>query len=620
MMMNVRKLVRVAKVADTSSGGLAVSFKRNTVLNTVSRTKLFKEEEKLQKLREDTFSTLAKTLGQKGKKGGLTTLLGVLGIGGAGRAIGRFRGGGGGGLRGGGGAPKLPKGPLAKSLSKFGRIGPLAVASTGLDFFARKQSGQSNLQAGGGALAGLGGFAGGAKLGAMLGTAVMPGVGTAVGGLLGGAVGGLMGGNLFDRLYGQNTLRAGADFRRIQELERTKQGKTLFGENLDKLEKVLDKFETNVNRSKFDEDFEGFIAGRIRRFGEGVKKTVRKTPPAMVRLIDTLFNALIVVEAGATKRVPTVTPSLKLALKNYLMSSKAQKVSKSKFLFSPRESTFLDLSRKAREIKRSLATRLANNPFFNKKGVIVPGQKGVPGLSKKGLQIRENAKFQKSFEKAFKNNPEFQFMDFLKISKLKSPNKLKIELNQVFVNQRSKLLESFKNKKIDQKAFDLKSKQIQKAYLEEVSRVERYENEVRALFNQTKGLKIKKSGTESKKDLMNDIMRNIRTIQKNQVKINKNVLVNEEGGVMSGPDTGYLAVLHGKERIIPEENRYTRSKGQSQGMKQNIFIFQDENNSTDIPTQQNMQTPNTQVVPIFVPADPFDVATKYSELIAKVTV
>ena len=152
-MINVRKLVKVSRLADKESAMLAASFRRNNFGVTISRTKLFKEEEKLQKLREETFSSLAKVLGEK-EKGGLSgALLGVLGIGGAGRVVRRFRGGGGGGLRGGGGVPKLPKGPLAKSLSKFGRIGPLAIASTGLDFFARKQSGQSNLQAGGGALA-----------------------------------------------------------------------------------------------------------------------------------------------------------------------------------------------------------------------------------------------------------------------------------------------------------------------------------------------------------------------------------------------------------------------------------------------------------------------------------
>ena len=177
-MINARKLIKVSQLADKESALLANSFRRNTFANTISRTKLFKEEEKLQKLREDTFSSLAKALGEKDKGGLSGALLGVLGIGGAGRVVRRFGGGGGGGLRGKGGVPKLPKGPLAKSLSKFGRIGPLAIASTGLDFFARKQSGQSNLQATGGALAGLGGFAGGAKLGALLGTAILPGVGT----------------------------------------------------------------------------------------------------------------------------------------------------------------------------------------------------------------------------------------------------------------------------------------------------------------------------------------------------------------------------------------------------------------------------------------------------------
>ena len=54
-------------------------------------------------------------------------------------------------------------------------------------------------------------------------------------------------------------------------------------------------------------------------------------------------------------------------------------------------------------------------------------------------------------------------------------------------------------------------------------------------------------------------------------------------------------------------------------MKQNIIIFQDSNNNNTQP-QQAMQTPETQMVPIILEADPFDVATKYSELIAKVTV
>ena len=88
---------------------------------------------------------------------------------------------------------------------------------------------------------------------------------------------------------------------------------------------------------------------------------------------------------------------------------------------------------------------------------------------------------------------------------------------------------------------------------------------------------------------------------------------------MSGPETGYVAILHGKERIIPEENQYTRSRGAAQNMKTNT-IMMIESNKNQSQGQGLSGTTKTQFMPIFLPADPFDVATKYSELIAKVTV
>ncbi len=557
-MINVKKLVKVSRLADTSSGGLAMMFKRNTLTNTVSRTKLYKEEEKLQKLREDTFSALATTLGEKGKKGGLTTLLGVLGIGGTGRIVRRFGGGrGGGGLRGGGGPPKLPRGPLAKSLSKFGRIGPLALASTGLDFFSRKQSGQSNLQAGGGALAGLGGFAGGAKLGAMLGTAIMPGAGTAVGGLLGGAVGGLMGGNIFDRLYGQNTLGAGADFRRIQELERTRQGRTLFGENLDKLDVVLDKFEATSTRAKFDPSFEEFV-GSISAvlFGVSPKKKASTQTPALMRLIDTLFNAAVVV-------VPVAKPlqlSWKQIAKNLIISKKSRKAS-----------GFLKFSKDASKIKpETLVERMSR--AFNKNF----GKSFKPAYSKKGLEVRTRSEANKIIKQLRKEGIDQRIVDNQIID---ATTTVQGEAAKRVVGQESILEQILRKRKLDK---DL----------------------LKPGFNPI-----------TKKFESNP---NLKNINENK-SLPPNITKNSEGGVIDGPETGYLAVLHGRERVIPEENRYTRSRGQSQGMKQNIIIFQDSNNNNTQP-QQAMQTPETQMVPIILEADPFDVATKYSELIAKVTV
>ena len=552
-MMNVRKLVKVSQLADKESGMLAATIRRNTFTNTVSRTKLFKEEEKLQKIREETFSGLAKALGEKDKDGLSGALLGVLGIGGAGRFVRRFRGGGGGGLRGGGGTPKLPRGPLAKSLSKFGRIGPLAIASTGLDFFARKQSGQSNLQAGGGALAGLGGFAGGAKLGALLGTAILPGVGTAAGGLIGGALGGLLGGNLFDRLYGQNRLRAGADFRRVEEIERTRQQSTLFGENLDKFEIVLDKFEKKAPILKEEDEVQNVIGERIRRFPDGVP--VKNRPNALLSIIDTVLSAAVIAFPPiATKKV-----AIKKVLANVLLSKKARSGSK-----------FLQFSKSASKIKpETLVERMTR--AFNKN--FPKGFK--PALSPKGIKVRQKAEANKILK---------ELRDQKKVDDIinEATSTIQGEAAKRTVGAETLLDKIIKeaglSKNIKKPGFNPKTKK----------------------FIKKENMTFKGEGTSTNKRIPPD-------------------LNNSEGGVMDGPETGYLAVLHGRERIIPEENQYTRSKGTAQNMKTNTIIMMGNNNNQTQP-MPIMTSGQKQMVPIMIPADPFDVASKYSELIAKVTV
>ena len=555
-MINVRKLVKVSRLADKESAMLAASFRRNNFGVTISRTKLFKEEEKLQKLREDTFSSLAKALGEKDKEGLSGALLGVLGIGGAGRVVRRFRGGGGGGLRGSGGVPKLPKGPLAKSLSKFGRIGPLAIASTGLDFFARKQSGQSNLQAGGGALAGLGGFAGGAKLGALLGTAIMPGVGTAVGGFLGGALGGLVGGNLFDRLYGQNRLRAGADFRRVEEIERTRQQSTLFGENLDKFEIVLDKFEKKAPILKEEDEIQNVIGERIRRFPDGVP--VKNRPNALMSIIDTVLSAAVIAFPPiATKKV-----AIKKVLANVLLSKKARSGSQ-----------FLQFSKSASKIKpETLVERMTR--AFNKN--FPKGFK--PALSPKGIKIRQKAEANKILKELKKQN---QVDEIIKNAENTIQGEAAKRNVQREIGELEVLKKLFKKKGLSEDllkpGFNPKTKK----------------------FIKKENMTFKGEGTSTNKRIPPD-------------------LNNSDGGEMTGPETGYLAVLHGRERIIPEENQYTRSKGVSQRVKTNTIMMVENNKGRG--STGMMGSPKSEMVPIFVAPDPFDVATKYSELIAKVTV
>lgn len=130
-----------------------------------------------------------------------------------------------------------------KGLKGVGRVGPLNVLFTGADFLGRKSSGQTNFQAGGGALAGLGGFLGGAKAGALAGGAIgslFGGVGAAPGALIGGFIGGTVGSiaasGLFDRL-------SGADKRRVNEVKRTSPVSKNFNLALTNLDSALDKLE-----------------------------------------------------------------------------------------------------------------------------------------------------------------------------------------------------------------------------------------------------------------------------------------------------------------------------------------------------------------------------------------
>ncbi len=157
----------------------------------------------------------------------------------------------------------------------------LTVAFTGYDFLDRKASGQTNVQAGTGAVAttggAIGGGAAGAKLGALIGSFIVPGAGTVVGGALGGLLGSFIGatagGNIADSITGANE-----ETRRKLELKKLEfqKGSTLFGSALDKFDTVLDKFEKlrqdDFDRTRTrDDDFviparQGGLRGFINRF------------------------------------------------------------------------------------------------------------------------------------------------------------------------------------------------------------------------------------------------------------------------------------------------------------------------------------------------------------------
>ena len=130
----------------------------------------------------------------------------------------------------------------------------LTVAFTGYDFIDRKNRGQTNIQAGAGAVSTSGGAIAGGAAGAAIGTAILPGVGTVIGGILGSFIGASAGGSLSDSITGANS-----DTRRKEEIKKlaTPQA-SLFSGSLDTFDVVLEKFAklraSDFDRSKREDD------------------------------------------------------------------------------------------------------------------------------------------------------------------------------------------------------------------------------------------------------------------------------------------------------------------------------------------------------------------------------
>ena len=174
----------------------------------------------------------------------------------------------------------------------------LTVAFTGYDFLDRKASGQTNVQAGTGAVATTGGAiaggAAGAKLGALIGSFIVPGAGTVVGGALGGILGSFIGatsgGNIADSITGANE-----ETRRKLELKKVdlQKGSTLFGSALDKFDIVLDKFE-KLRQDDFDRtrtrDSDFAIPARRGGLSDFINRFARPKPPGSGTGADTEFD------------------------------------------------------------------------------------------------------------------------------------------------------------------------------------------------------------------------------------------------------------------------------------------------------------------------------------------
>ena len=263
--------------------------KRGDIVTTLENRSLLLKK-KLAKEREESYQSFKNKLDESKRKNKGRNVLATVATGGAGAAVlNRFRprrpsvtSGRSSGLRKFNifrSKPRITGGSrvntnILRGGSKLNSL--LTVAFTGYDFIDRKNRGQTNLQAGAGAVSTSGGAIAGGAAGAAIGTAIFPGVGTVIGGILGSFIGASAGGSLSDSITGAN-----ADKKRKEEIKKlaTPQA-SLFSGSLDTFDVVLEKFAklraSDFDRSKREDDR---IPLAISRREPGKGGTATKLPP-----------------------------------------------------------------------------------------------------------------------------------------------------------------------------------------------------------------------------------------------------------------------------------------------------------------------------------------------------
>ena len=487
-----QKVTKTGNKLERATLFLKSSLKESSAIDRRLEKKSLALKKKIVEDRGRTLKRLASGGRDKGTGGVLGGALNILGLGaGAGGLRMMFRG-----------VRKTPtptkllnvqRGTSISSLGKVGRIGrlarPIAVVGAGLDFVGRKTQGQTNTQAGAGAAGGFAGGLAGAKVGATFGSLAGP-IGSVVGGAGGAIIGSLAGGRAAD-------LFTGANRRRQFEEERVqvRTAESLFSSALDDFDKVLNKFENfTINFEKRRDRPESNLP-RIRNvIPKFVPRSFREKNffDKNKKLLEAL-GFIAISSFAASRGVPTPK---KMPVKIFDARTTAndkvfQKIIKENPNLKdlPLNEQFAGIGRIfMRRLPKSSQqrVRMSTSPFLNKRGTVVPGQKGAPGKIKKKTNIvKRNLKKkeeQKNIEReqTQKIRESIKDMkDFMEKSGFVEPSKLERRATELF-NSDFRDLQIMKSKgQISQAQFDLAVNRLQLNLKITLDRIGQYSDAIR---------------------------------------------------------------------------------------------------------------------------------------------
>ena len=178
---------------------------------------------------------------------------------------------------------------------------------------------------------------------------------------------------------------------------------------------------------------------------------------------------------------------------------------------------FQNISKSAPEIlgvkRKPPKVNFSDLPLKERMRIASINKKNFPKVSREGILTRRNARIKRDLLNLEKKIPEFEIFQFMKKANLKSPTLLKSNLNKAYTKEYQKILKNYKQYKIGVQDMLEQTDDLRKAYKTKVLRIDRYGEEIMAIFERFKmrGLDVNKVKSNV---IMKDVLEGIRKIKK----------------------------------------------------------------------------------------------------------
>ena len=174
---------------------------------------------------------------------------------------------------------------------------------------------------------------------------------------------------------------------------------------------------------------------------------------------------------------------------------------------------FQNISKSAPEIlgvkRKPPKVNFSDLPLKERMRIASINQKNFPKVSREGILTRRNASLRRDLLNLERKIPEFEIFQFMRKANLKSPTLLKSNLNKTYTKEYQKIMKAYKQEKMSVLDMLEQTDDLRKAYRTKALKIDRYGEEVMAIFE-----RFKMRGLDVKNVIMKDVLEGIRKIKK----------------------------------------------------------------------------------------------------------